>query len=301
MENVLKNFENIQFVEDPYPHVVIDNFLSQEHFEKLKASFPSEELFKQNKRLEFHGGRIDLQKGDPLMEKFLSQTPEWNELFSAINSPGFFDIFKKNWIPLINKFGGISDQDKAKMVDENDYEFIPPKPIRIVKRLIRDTGLRWVINKIKAVFEGNSYYIVYILGKSNKGYYVEPHTDNRYKSIVFLLYFDEIENGGQLIVHNSVQKDLPDYKRYPLDSELSHKATVKSMPNRLVGFINCNKAYHSTTPWTDGSRRHIYISIAKKNHESMWKESSPSLGDTPPNYLNIFQQVTKMLLAKLPF
>ena len=106
------------------------------------------------------------------------------------------------------------------------------------------------------------------------GSYLEPvHLDSRHKLIVGLLYFDNIDNGGEVSLFEKKEKDsLDNYIQYPQQKDLKIITKVKSKKNRLLLFLNSNKAYHGTNDFK-GTRRFIYFSYAIQNEDSCFKTS----------------------------
>ena len=77
---------------DPFPHIVTDEMLEPAAFETLRREFPGTSIFEANRRHAFADGRasrINLGRGDPLFDEFLSTSPAWRSFVDETNSPAF--------------------------------------------------------------------------------------------------------------------------------------------------------------------------------------------------------------------
>ena len=98
------------------------------------------------------------------------------------------------------------------------------------------------IKKIKVDYL--KFYFDYSIGK--KGYFREPHTDSESRVIIFLGYFNKINEGSlNLYKYKKNQKKL--YERRPKMSkiELAKKIEIKS--NRFIFFPNSPYSYHAVS------------------------------------------------------
>ena len=113
-----------------------------------------------------------------------------------------------------------------------------------------------------------SLYVNFDISRSRGGYHIGPHTDNRNKLIIGLIYFNNVEElggqGGELLLHRHKQ-DLPmsQYVRHPKESDVEIVKRVKPHANLGVFQLNCNNSYHGTTPLhlENGYRRFLYVSV----------------------------------------
>ena len=269
----------------PFPHFVMDNFLEENEFLRLSQEFPSEKFFQRINAKPYSGGRMDFQKGDPLFHEILERSPAWKELFEKVNSQSFFTSLLETFGEHIINSGGKVDLSRAKFVEKND--FIPKRSIlnRVGRRVYRDIGMRSLILRAKEIIHPDEFYILFNIGWSNSRYYVGSHTDNRFKAIIIVVYFDDFpgEEGALHLLERKTPKSLRDCERYPPLEEIQISKVIYSKANRCVGFVNCNNAYHSTVPWfTSQPRRLLVINLCKGFCESMWDSSYFERGETPP-------------------
>ncbi|MEC9332039.1 MAG: hypothetical protein VX409_06340 [Verrucomicrobiota bacterium] len=266
---------------------MLDNFLSENLFKQLSDEFPTEEWFLKNKKQKTSGGRLDIFKGEPVFCEFLQQSKGWSKFFDSIDSQAFLELLKIFGSSTINNGGEIYPKS-AKLVEYNPIVKKFGLCRRVLQRAIRDSRLRALSRFVKAKLNPEEYYFELNLGYAYPGYYVGPHTDNRHKWLVFIIYFDNFEGkeGGLNILEERTPTRLREAKRYPKRDDLRIVKTIASKPNRFVSFINCNNSYHETVPWTFGrTRRFLYASISKKHCESMWRSSIFTLFDAmPKNY-----------------
>jgi hypothetical protein len=72
----------------PFPHVVIDNFVPEDRYQELEATFPSHSLFINHK----NGKSIltdEYEVSAPTFWKFLDETPPWKSFIESIRTRAF--------------------------------------------------------------------------------------------------------------------------------------------------------------------------------------------------------------------
>jgi hypothetical protein len=133
---------------------------------------------------------------------------------------------------------------------------------------------RFFIRKIKYTFSIKNYVeLLYDFSKSPNGYKREIHRDSDSRTIVFLIYLNELNNsgsGGDLKLHH--YKDLN--VMVPSQPKESECDTIKTIPpkiGRLVTFLNSHDSLHSVSEMKDydGYRYFLYGSftlLGKKNN-----------------------------------
>ena len=113
------------------------------------------------------------------------------------------------------------------------------------------------------------------LSIAKRGYDVKVHSDNRYKILFGVLYFNDVseKEGGQTCFWESRgSRNIGDYPRYPKPEDIRLVSAVKPKAGRLVLGLNSNDAYHSVNGYTgSGRRQFVYFSFFVPDCENVWK------------------------------
>ena len=106
------------------------------------------------------------------------------------------------------------------------------------------------------------------------GYDVKVHSDNRYKILFGVLFFNDVpsDEGGQTCFWASRGScDVRDYPRYPDPADIQLLSAIEPKAGRLVLGMNSNDAYHSVREYIGGSRRQfVYFSFFVPDCENVW-------------------------------
>jgi len=257
---------------DPFPHLVTKQMLEPAAFEALRREFPPTDIFEANRRHAFRDGRasrINLGRGDPLFDEFLSTSPAWRAFVDETNSPAF--------ITRVYELFGEALESHGSRLAAKPYEFhghVERPPTNLVYKACSKFHLVEAFDRFRAALDGNKLCVEFDIAWARNGYSTEAHVDNRNKLAAFVLYFGNIGgSGGDFQVLKLKQPTpLSQCTRYPTDGELEVVNTLKPQPNLGVLFLNCNNAYHAVTP-LDGSdrpREFIYVSIASRYTAPIW-------------------------------
>ncbi len=113
------------------------------------------------------------------------------------------------------------------------------------------------------------------LSIAKHGYDVKVHSDNRYKILFGVLFFNDVpsEEGGQTCFWASRGScDVRDYPRYPDPADIRLLSAIEPKAGRLVLGMNSNDAYHSVREYTgNGRRQFVYFSFFVPDCENVWK------------------------------
>ena len=263
---------------DPYPYVVKDGFVEQDLFDQLSAAFPSDELFKSNKKNEWGGGRINLVRGMPTFMDFIESSPPWRKFYDYMNSEAFVRLVVDLFGEHIVKLGGQLDTSNWAYSDyveplwrcgaakKTAYEYY-------MQRFKVDSTR----DKIFNLFQKDQLYTTFDLASADSGYHIPVHTDNRNKIAIMLLYFSDLGSseysGGDLIIHrHRTETDQRRFPRYPGEENTEGVLTLKPKKNLGIISLNCNNSYHSTTPFktTGETRKFLYVAVAKRHVDNAW-------------------------------
>lgn len=277
----------------PFPHIVIDDFLGQDVIASLLKTMTPENAHFHHKG--WGGNRTSAQFGTREYQELLDSEPSCRALHEALVSPNFvshiFGLFQSHLeeCGLDRRYLDFSRinyrQKKTEFVLTSSL--IRKAYIKFFYNpVLRKLRLRKYVRSAVLSFAGPSLHPLVSYSISKGGYVEGIHTDARQKIFVGLIYLDDVEVGGQLRLHSLHEpKNLISCKQYPTEAELKTVLTVTPRRNRLVLFLNANNAYHSTTPF-DGLRRFIYFSFAASFRESVFDTDYPvELGDASPSEL----------------
>ena len=269
---MIYQFDKSQVRREPFPHLVSDAMLEAQAFEALRREFPDTSIFEANRKQAFAAGRasrINLGRGDPLFDKFLSTSPAWRAFVDETNSPAFIAKVLDCFEEALPASGSTIAQKEYAFHDE-----VARPPMNLAYRAANRLGLIEKLDRMRAALDGNKLCVEFDIAWARNGYATEAHVDNRNKLAAMLIYFgDTGGSGGDFQMLKLKQpKPLSECKRYPRDDELEVVATLRPKPNRGIVFLNSNNSYHSVTPLSgsDRPRQFIYVSIASRYTAPIW-------------------------------
>lgn len=221
LQDLLTIIHNTKIQEKPFPHICIENFLEEEKFEYLKATFPLTCKFPDTKL-----------EADRISSNYIFQHPhefdlEWLNLFLTLNSLRFVDA--------ILKIFGLTEYGTG--------------TISVRELLDRNTDLvtdcQFVINRGK---------------NESKNWLVNPHVDNPKELYAGLLYFTgekDYENGGNVHLFEKTKKTIFYGKNRVAEACISSSECIKCKPNTLVIFPNTKDSIHAVSAINGYTRKYI--------------------------------------------
>ena len=232
MATVLDKFDPAKhFFKDPYPHVIIEDALPQDLYNKLAKEFPVEHIKEHQPLLEGHTHRYLAY--DVLHLKKFPVSESWEKFFVEHTSQEYYD-------KIVDLFNVRSDKTNVKVA------------VRGVDKkaggLVTDT--QFVVHK------------PYEAGTTRT-----THIDNPQELYAGLLYFrqpNDKSTGGDFEIF-----DTPDVKRVlkrkgrevTEDTKKTLVRTVKYEPNTFVMFLNTGQSVHGVTPRQDAEVERLSINI----------------------------------------
>jgi hypothetical protein len=184
-------------VATPFPHAVKDEILSKAVFDGLQREFPSDQLFDENQRHEWGGGRINLVRGNPVFERFVRDSRAWAEFFHYVNSQEFVSRMVSVFGPYFGQAGARFNHADSRFLDYVEpLEYSRGGNSSILHRIASRTRLRGIYDRVMRLLDSKALYVTFDIARSRGGYRIAPHTDNRYKLIVGLIYFNDVEELG---------------------------------------------------------------------------------------------------------
>ncbi len=184
----------------PYPHIIIDNFITKETCDKLITELnTAEEKFKVESVM---GGRRRFNKKNFTLEDEAFKLYEKFNNINLFNS--FFEILEAETKNSEKKFRIDNIFKNIELKKENNFLF------KIKKKILKPL----LSNKVFLEMD-------YSIGRN--GYNREPHHDAPNKIIIFLLYLNSFENldeGGALEIYKYKEKFKDKFLQNPLDENL---------------------------------------------------------------------------------
>ena len=269
---MIYRFENAQVRRDPFPHLISDEMLEPVAFDALRREFPDTDIFEANRKHAFAEGRasrINLGRGDPLFDRFLSTSPAWRAFVDETNSPAFISR-------IYELFGDAFAGAESKLTSRTYtfHEHVTRPPTNIVYRACNRFGIVRAFDRLRSALDSGKLCVEFDIAWARNGYATEAHTDNRNKLAAMLIYFGQTGGSGGDFQMLKLKKPTPlgECKRYPGEDELEVVETLSPKPNRGLVFLNSNNSYHSVTPLTgsDRPRQFIYVSIASRYTAPIW-------------------------------
>lgn len=288
---IKKIIQKKSYVNKPYPHIVIENFLKETDVDLInKALEKSKDCFHHHG---WKGKRSSVQFGTNEYENIIRDNRILSVLHNELISKSFvseiFKVFKKDFskFALKKQYHDLNDL----IYNTSKYDFVIGSSFfkkfilkMFYNPILRRLKLRKILRSFFSIFVKSTIYPGISLSRSIGGYTEVAHTDSRHKMFVGLIYLDELKKGGELnILTNKHETDIKDCKQY-LEKE-NQKIVKKLKPSKgkLVLFLNSNNAYHSVESFK-GLRRFIYFSFAINNTESLFKTNyNVVLSDIGPN------------------
>jgi hypothetical protein len=238
---------------NPYPLILIDNFLKTEIYKEIAEKFPSLKIFKNNGDIEGNNTQIRIGFSDFSQKLDLC----WKELGSYFLNEDFFynfcEFFKddiKHWYPKI-------------------YSRLKNKNLKI--------GIQGIDN-----FDDCDVLLDFQVGVNTPVKKVTsvrgPHLDNQkslYTALCYLKDNDDITDSGHFTAYK-----LKPFRLISLGSsrsvnlsDVSNYKEIKYKSNRLVTFLNTKKSIHGVTQreLTDKVRKFFAFNAVYK--EQLYKMS----------------------------
>ena len=265
-------------VADPFPHVISEEILPPDFYARLRADYPTAEIFEDQKAdTGMSGSRtgqgFDIYRGDGTYDKLIKTSDAWAEFDAWINSRAFVDKF-------VEVFGDyLEDIGCRATISPEKYD-----PTLIEGRegmTVRPTMKERFNTMTRAFRPKNSLGEVDLftrldIHKALKGYNKAVHCDRANRLCSFIVYFVDAEKqgieGGTLTIHKHVQEKKPqDYERHPKPEDAPVVATLTPKENMGVWFPCCNNSYHGVNAMVSNGkeRDYLYINISGQS-DTLW-------------------------------
>ncbi len=265
---------------------ILENFIDENLCLELIADA---EKYSSNDHIKVQNERLILPSSSNKFLKLINMSKAWKELHEYLNSQKFLDtlkdqlkiqnqnylvtnfFFKKKPNFFLNKYKDINTRKISTIGTPNLIFYMFFKIYRFIER------------KIKYSFTSKKFVeLLYDYSISPNGYFREIHRDSDSRTIVFLIYLNELKDNGSggdlnLFKYNKNEKKIPSQ---PKEEDCT---LIKSIPPKrgtLVTFLNSHDSLHSVSKMRGHSelRHFLYGSftlLGKKN--SFLKNSKGSL------------------------
>jgi hypothetical protein len=215
-----------EFVQEPFPHIVIDNFLDNELLESLNKDFPLDLV--RNSEMP---GRKKFSKRNKIHEKIVLSN-SWEQFLSLLDNKAFVMNLMKKSKSTLSEHSRIDFSKPIKFYESQTYQKDP-----------------------------NCFFLDYDISEASTGYQREIHHDNDNRLISFLYHLNDADiSGGRLGIFESTE-DTVHSRQNPKNVNL--KEFIDHKKNRMIIFVSNKVSYHSVEQITDCKvpRRFVYGAI----------------------------------------
>lgn len=233
MTTVLDKFDiNKHYFEDPYPHVIIEDALPEDYYNKLYNTWPVSEI---KKALPIIGGHtFRYMSNDVLNKKLVPVSTEWQNFFKDHTSQDYY-------LKVLNIF--------EKHIKHIDY-------LKNEKVEIRGAGKSNVVTETQ-----------FVIHNPVKETTRTDHLDNPIEIYAGLLYMRKPEDnaeGGDFVIYKSdpvTEVSRNNGREILKKTQREVVKTIKYKPNCFVMFLNTNTAVHGVTPRINSETERLSINI----------------------------------------
>ena len=254
------NINNPKIFYEPWPHLIIENFLDMDFSSTLK-----DEIFKfKNTDDKVMVNRERINKGSKNFKQIIKHNHNSNEIFKFLNKLetfktiyDYFDPSKMEWI-INENLENFSENYYGKQ-----YDSISEK---LTKFLVSKKILKTCIN------------LDFDFSVSGKGYYRQPHRDRETRVLNFLIYLNSFEekDGGafQLFKYkNNSNSDQNFFSRFPDNKALNYEKSINPKQGMLVAFLSTPNSYHAASKFLSEKYKRVFIyGSYSLNKKVNWKK-----------------------------
>ena len=222
----------------PFPHVLADDWLDPDLYERLRTSFPS---------CPANTGPtgFTLFWGDPAYDRLIEEDPAWGGFFRAFHSQAFVDHALAQFAQTVAA---------EARVDLSRARYVSYQESRAEKELARLP---------KGALAPDDLWVRVDIMQGHDGYYRLPHLDHRRRAITLLLYFADGDEagmeGGDLILHGPAGETV----------------AVRPRHNRMVMFPCAAASLHSVTPIRGQSAPRNFVQVILSSAAVLWDGETP--------------------------
>lgn len=231
--NILQNADKAEIRNEPFPHIVIDDVLPKDIFERLSQSYPDPNRMSKDRRTMNNQRYNLLSRWGATEFPFEEASEEWGKFIEANESAAFveqaFSLFPEY----------TSEENGETKID------LEPYGPSLAQKIDTDPLVSFDEVKPRVTLAVNTPVKK---STSVRG----PHTDHVRKAYVGLLYFrlpEDDSTGGDLEIFQ--WKDGQPKSHWPVavdGDDVEQVKTIEYRPNRLILFLTNDRALHGVSP-----------------------------------------------------
>lgn len=274
MLNISKN----DVVSEPFPHVISQEIIVPELYQRLRADFPRSDVFEdQLSKSGIKGSRtgsgFDIYRGDAAYDNLIEKSDAWAEFDAFINSTRFIDKF----LEVFGEFLNAAGCRYPILSDRYDHDLIEGRETLTEHATLKER-VSGLVGRMATRHKNQAPRLFTRLDihKATAGYAKSVHCDRANRLCSLIVYFCDAEKmgieGGDLTIHaHKDKKPVTSYERHPSPENAPVVATLKPKENLGVLFPCSNNSYHGVTAvTTPGKERdYLYINISG-DVSSLW-------------------------------
>lgn len=225
----------------PFPHVLVDNYLEADLYEKLESSFPD---------CPPNSGPTGYSYfwGDPEYDELLATNQAWRTLFERVQNQAFIDH-------ALGQFRDVYATESV--VDLSRARYVAYQESRADKERSRIANIQHAADEL---------WVRMDIMQGRMGYDRSPHLDHRRRAATMLIYFCDSDEsrrvGGDLVLHSRESND---------------KIVVRPKHNRMVFFPCNNASLHSVPAVTAQLQPRNFVQISISSSIDLWEPIPVSL------------------------
>ena len=263
---------------------VFENFISENECRELIED-AEQFLEKKGEREIISNNRQIIASTSLTYNELLKNSKNWENLHEKINSHQFYQECLKNFNLDPNQFELKNFFFKKDLSNiEKKYKNLVNRKFSYLKigtlfKLLLFRTYKEILFKIKFLFKKKiNLELLFDFSISQKGYKREIHRDSDSRIIVFLLYLNSFKNngeGGDLNLHELINKDKKDIPARPKDENCRIVKTLCPKEGNLVLFLNNSAAFHSVSEMMGEEKRYfLYGSYTALNNKNPFIKNS---------------------------
>ena len=253
---LIEKLEKAEFISEPFDHLEIENFLSEEHFNIINSD--SQIHFDEQQSHNELRDTLNKNSYEPI--GFPGCTTDENEYYNMVNSRNISDI----------KSGMKGADTEGVGIAYNLTNIVNP----FIKDLIEFLNSPMFQGALRNKFGiQNQTHITTRIQKYVTGYEISPHPDTRTKALTYLLNINKDDRAEDLDIHTGLLKFKDDYKF-------------------IYDYWNNNPSQNRS--WVAWDWCTIEKSVTKNNSIVLFKPSNYSLHSVKLNYNHLPFQRTQV-------
>jgi hypothetical protein len=235
-------FELQPLRDQPFAHVLVDDYLEPELFRELAASFPD---------CQPKSGPTGYTCfwGDPEYDELLASSPAWRRLFETFHSQEFIEFSKAQFADAF--------ADEC-VLDLSGARYVPYVESRADKE-------RKALAKVEHA--PDELWVRVDIMQGRPGYDRAPHLDHRRRAVTLLIYFsdadDSLMEGGDLLLHGDAD---------------AAPVRIRPRENRMVAFACTSKSLHSVAPIVSQARPRNFVQVTLSSSVDVWRDDGKAGG-----------------------